>query len=108
MPHYRQLGALALLLGVVACADPITVNEADPTLTLKQGQPMLLDAESLTGRQLVIFGQGSGLPADVAARIEQMGGTEELTDDALGFAAVSGLTPAPVSQLRGMKSVSYV
>ncbi len=108
MPHYRQLGALALLLGVVACADPITVNEADPTLTLKQGQPMLLDAESLTGRQLVIFGQGSGLPADVAARIEQMGGTVELTDDALGFAAVSGLTPAQVSQLRGMKSVSYV
>ncbi|HLV25912.1 MAG TPA: S8 family serine peptidase [Gemmatimonadales bacterium] len=107
MAHYRKLVALALVLGLAACSDPVTVSESEPALTLRKSQPILLDAQSLTDRYLVMYRQGE-LPREVADRVAELGGAVELTDATLGFAAVSGLTPSQAADLLRLESVSYV
>lgn len=108
MPHTRKLAAITLVLLAAACADPITVSDADSDPALKKGRSVQLDPGQLTGRQLIMYGAGRELPDDVAARVEAWGATVELTDAGLGFAAVSGLTPRQANELAGLGSVSYV
>ena len=83
----RHLGSLCvavLVAGLAACDDA-----SDPTTVPQHPQFAAASVKAQTTRHLITF--KSSMPSTFEARVKALGGKVSLKDDALGFAAVSGL-----------------
>ena len=90
--HLSSLGAVLLVGGVAACD-----SSSAPTPVADQPRISAASARAATSRHLVTF--KAGVPAAFVARVKALGGKVALEDDALGFAAVSGLSDQEAESL---------
>jgi subtilisin family serine protease len=89
------LGAFAL----AACSDAPT--------TAPGGAPSLAAAPSAAGSRYLVLMKGNGVASDFGSRVAALGGKLE-SSHAVGFAVVSGLTPAAAASLGKQKDVGEV
>jgi subtilisin family serine protease len=95
--------SLAATVALVACSEPPSAPRSTPSFSVTAAPS---GAGNLTGRHLVSF--SGSVPAGFAARIAAMGGGVEWVSAGAGLAAVSGLSPAAVSNLAGMRGIKLV
>jgi lantibiotic leader peptide-processing serine protease len=87
-----RYGIVLLLAGLVACEDA-----SEPTTGLNQPGLSASRAQAATERHLITF--NTAVPDGFAVRVKALGGKVALTDDALGLAAVTGLSDQDAQSL---------
>lgn len=65
-------------------------------------------ADQAPGQQIVTFKAQDQVPADLEARVAQLGGRVEYTAPGIGMAVVSGLSPDAIAQLAAQRDVYRV
>ena len=101
MDRYRQIRAAVFVLaalGLGACARDAT----SPTTTA----PRFAVAGS-AGSYLVLF-KSAGIPSDLGARVQALGGTVAYSHAGAGLATVTGLDAAGAAQLAAAKDIADV
>jgi lantibiotic leader peptide-processing serine protease len=87
-----SLGAILAVAAVAACD-----NSSAPTTVVDQPRISAASARAATSRHLVTF--NAAIPDAFVARVKALGGKVAIKDDALGFAAVSGLNDQEAASL---------
>jgi subtilisin family serine protease len=94
MKSVQFIPVLFLAGAVAACADNATEpDQAGPRFAVTDGPA-----------QMVVF-KGNGVPASFKSAVEAMGGTVDISIDAIGIASVSGVPAAELAKLSGVGSV---
>ena len=101
---------LAGAVGLAACSDE-TSTPFSPDLNAPESASLsttdLFDGGEVSNNHMVVM-EARRLPADLAQRVEALGGTIVAAHDAIGVATVSGLTAEAAAELQSALDVRFV
>lgn len=101
----RLVSLAALALATAACGPE---PAAPPASATARAAFLTAAAGETSGRHLVSFTSAGAAPAGFVDAVARLGGRVELADEALGFVAVSGLSPAAAGRLAQSRGVLAV
>jgi subtilisin family serine protease len=96
---YKPASVLAIAM-LLAC-------EHDAPTDVDTPAPRRVEVSTVRGRYLVVF-SGENLPANLAERVSQLGGSLEAGLDGIGVASISGLTTTTAAELAAYADVDAV